>query len=781
MLSGTGRILSTRAHILILVGLIITPVLIFAGILLVNIASTERARLEAAMQEEVRVLASSVDRELAGLQYTVFALANAPVLQSGNLPDFQAYVQKVAQARDAAIVLRDSRSRVIVNSSIPDGQPIPQATSLSDADEEARQQGKVIISNLFSGLVVQRPNIAVVMPVFYDNTLTYFLSLSVGANQMAEVLSRANLPEHETGVIVDRNNVIVARSVGQEEFVGTRARINVVNALEKEGRNISENVEGERIHTFYTHSELSGWTIAISTPETALDAPMTRSMGVLFGLGTGLIGFSVLIALFLARRLSRPIEALSRGATALGNNQPLPPLQTSVREIRDVWENLHRVADDLRTRTLERDAADDALRSLNSTLEAQVIARTTELTTTNALLLSEMERREESESQLRQVQKLEAIGQLTGGIAHDFNNMLAAILGGLQLIKRRLTNVDPSVQALIEGVIDSTNRAAQLTRRLLAFARQQALSPQPIDCNKLILGMSELIRRTLPELVSMETVPAAGLWRVHVDSNQLENAILNLAVNARDAMPEGGKLTIETSNAYLDASYAEEHPEVTAGQYVLVGISDTGRGMSAEVVAKAFDPFFTTKQDGHGTGLGLSQVHGFMKQSGGHVKIYSEPGAGTTVKLYLPRFVGPDSVDEGTKGTFEARTSTDGELILVVEDDDRVRKMTLGLLSELGYPTLEANSAAVALRLLDANPDIRVLFTDVVMPGMNGRKLSDEACQRRPGLKVLFTTGYTRNAVVHNGILDAGVHMLGKPFTLEELSQMMRAVLDGAG
>jgi CheY-like chemotaxis protein len=289
--------------------------------------------------------------------------------------------------------------------------------------------------------------------------------------------------------------------------------------------------------------------------------------------------------------------------------------------------------------------------------------------------------------------------------------------------------------------------------------------------------MSELLRRTIPEFVSMETVLAAGLWRIHVDVNQLENAILNLAVNGRDAMPEGGKLTIETANSYLDAAYADEHPEVAAGQYVQISITDTGRGMPPEVVAKAFDPFFTTKQDGHGTGLGLSQVHGFIKQSGGHVKIYSEPGAGTTVKLYLPRFIGPDTTVSESASVSDSRASVSNELILVVEDDDRVRAMTLGLLRELGYQTLEAPHALKALELLDAHPEVKLLFTDVVMPGMNGRKLADEVRQRRQDLKILFTTGYTRNAVVHNGILDPGVHMLGKPFTLEELAHMVQLAL----
>jgi CheY-like chemotaxis protein len=275
----------------------------------------------------------------------------------------------------------------------------------------------------------------------------------------------------------------------------------------------------------------------------------------------------------------------------------------------------------------------------------------------------------------------------------------------------------------------------------------------------------------------METVLAGGLWRIHIDANQLENAILNLAVNARDAMPEGGRITIETANAYLDDAYAAAHADVTAGQYVQIAVTDTGIGMSPETLRRAFDPFFTTKPDGQGTGLGLSQVHGFLKQSGGHVKIYSEPGEGTTVKLYLPRFVGPDAAALETPVVGNLPTAPDNEMILVVEDDNRVRSTTVELLRELGYRVVEADSAPAALRALDTHPDISLLFTDVVMPEMNGRKLADEVMKRHPEVRILFTTGYTRNAIVHNGVLDAGVHLIIKPFTLEALAAKISDVL----
>ncbi len=399
------------------------------------------------------------------------------------------------------------------------------------------------------------------------------------------------------------------------------------------------------------------------------------------------------------------------------------------------------------------------------------------LAVTNEQLLEQINRREEAESQLRQSQKMQALGQLTGGIAHDFNNMLGVIIGAHDLILRRIRKGDFGIERFVEAAANAAQRAAVLTQRLLAYARQQPLAPQTIDANKMIASMSELLRSTLDEQVQIETVTAAGLWQTHADAQQLESAILNIAINARDAMPEGGKLTIETANAYLDEAYVRQNPEVEPGQFVLIAITDTGAGMSAETAARVFDPFFTTKPTGKGTGLGLSQVYGFVKQSHGHIKIYSEPGAGTTVKIYLPRQIGL-SAETKPLASEPARTGDRGEIILVVEDDLYMRRLTSETLHELGYTVFDSENAANALAILDREPDIKLLFTDVVMPDTNGKKLADEALRRRPGLKVLFTTGYTANAVVHGGVLDAGVNFISKPFTLDQLAAKVRAVLD---
>lgn len=398
---------------------------------------------------------------------------------------------------------------------------------------------------------------------------------------------------------------------------------------------------------------------------------------------------------------------------------------------------------------------------------------------TLAQLRSEVQRRELAEEALRQSQKMEAIGRLTGGIAHDFNNHLTVISSNIELLQRRMPQGSEALARLADAAMSGVQRAATLTHRLLAFARQQPLDPEPLDLGRLVTGMSDLLRRTLGEDIAIETVLAGGLWQARVDANQLENVLLNLAVNARDAMPDGGKLTIETANAHLDDAYAASHTEVAAGQYVMLAVTDTGMGMAPEVIEKAFEPFFTTKPLGQGTGLGLSMVYGFIKQSGGHVAIYSEPGQGSTVKVYVPRFVRPNTKPAAGTDAGRSRPRGSGETILVVEDDEDVRRASVEALREMGYEVLEAGDAMDGVRLIVDRGDIDLLFTDVGLPGgVNGRALADAARSAQPGLRVLFTTGYTRNAILHNGVLDQDVHFIAKPFNLTALAAKVREVLD---
>ena len=382
-----------------------------------------------------------------------------------------------------------------------------------------------------------------------------------------------------------------------------------------------------------------------------------------------------------------------------------------------------------------------------------------------------------TEAILRQSQKMEAVGQLTGGIAHDFNNMLAVIMGSLNLLERRMSQGNANVSKYIESALDGARRAAELTKRLLAFSRQQPLSPEVIDPNRMVAGMTDLLTRTLGEQNRVQTVLSAGLWRATADPSQIENVILNLAVNARDAMPAGGNLTIETANAYLDEEYARENG-TSPGQYVLIAVSDTGCGMTPEIIAKAFDPFFTTKDIGHGTGLGLSQVFGVAKQSNGHVKIYSEVDHGTTIKLYLPRSYAAETPVAGKKVSTPVRGGHADEIILVVEDEERVRNFTVDALRDLGYTVIHASSGPQAKQMMDAGQEVSLLFTDVVMPEMTGRQLVDAMMVSRPHLKVLYMTGYSRNAIVHNGVLDPGTRLLVKPYTMDQLASAVREALE---
>ena len=382
-----------------------------------------------------------------------------------------------------------------------------------------------------------------------------------------------------------------------------------------------------------------------------------------------------------------------------------------------------------------------------------------------------------AEAQLRQVQKMDAVGHLTGGVAHDFNNILTVITGTIGILQEAVAD-RPELVSIARLIDDAAERGAQLTRHLLAFARKQPLQPREIDVNALVLEAAKLLRPTLGEQIEIQSELAAETWPAMVDPNQLTTAVINLSLNARDAMAEGGKLTLETRNVYLDETYAGMHSEVAAGHYIMVAVSDTGSGITPENLEKVFEPFFTTKEIGKGTGLGLSMVFGFIKQSGGHVKINSEVGHGTSVKMYLPRAtgLGEEESDAPAAPVLEGGNET----VLIVEDDAMVRRYVLTQVRSLGYEALEAANAAEALAIIDGNPAIDLLFTDVIMPGaMNGRQLADAATQRRPGLKTLFTSGYTENAILHHGRLDPGVHLLAKPYRKPELARMIRLALSG--
>lgn len=444
------------------------------------------------------------------------------------------------------------------------------------------------------------------------------------------------------------------------------------------------------------------------------------------------------------------------------NATPRPFDRDEVALMREIGERVRAASERARAEA-EAHARE---REFAERLEAQVAARTADLM--------------KAEEALRQSQKMEAVGQLTGGLAHDFNNLLTGITGSLELLGVRLAQGRfADVERYSTAAQGAAKRAAALTHRLLAFSRRQTLDPRPTDVNRLIAGLEELIGRTVGPGVSMEVVAAAGLWPTLVDANQLENAVLNLAINARDAMPGGGRLTIETANRWIDARAGCER-ELEPGQYVSICVSDTGTGMTPEVQAKAFDPFFTTKPIGVGTGLGLSMIYGFARQSGGQVRIYSEPGQGTLICIYLPRHFGPaDAPEDLSAGVGDVPRTGAGETVLVVDDEPTVRMLVVEVLEELGYSAIEAGDGAAGLRILQSDVRIDLLVTDVGLPGgMNGRQMADAARVSRPELEILFITGYAENAVVGNGQLDPGMHVMTKPFAMEALGNRIRELIE---
>jgi signal transduction histidine kinase/CheY-like chemotaxis protein len=412
-----------------------------------------------------------------------------------------------------------------------------------------------------------------------------------------------------------------------------------------------------------------------------------------------------------------------------------------------------------------------------------------ELRERSEALARETRARRDAEAVLAQTQKMESIGQLAGGVAHDFNNLMTVVIGNLDSAERRLERGGGantvSIGKPIAAAMQGARRAATLTQRLLAFSRQQVLSPQQVDLNRLVGGLSDMLTRTVGETIAVETILGSGVWPTYADVSQLENAIVNLVVNARDAMPEGGRITIETANASLDDAYCRQFGDVAPGQYVLLSVTDTGTGISQENLSKVFEPFFTTKSASTSTGLGLAMIYGFVKQSKGHIRIYSEVGQGATAKIYLPRMVGAartESVPAAASAASEAMPKASaGEVVLMVEDDEDVLNSTVGLLRELGYLVLAAGDGPEALARLRANERVDILFTDVVLPqGMNGRMLAREAAALRPDLPVLLTTGYAKNAIIHNGQLDPDVQFLAKPYTQQDLARKLRGVLDAA-
>jgi signal transduction histidine kinase/CheY-like chemotaxis protein len=747
-----------------------------------------RESREAEVREDALRLAQfasgELDRIVENGRAVLAALANLPAARDLNGVDCSDYVASLQKSfpQYALIGAIDLSGHPFCSS-----MSIPAGSTAADREffQKARDTGRFTVGQYLIGRIIKKPVLPMGLPFFdRSNHIAGVVYVSLDLDWLAHYFAETRPFSQKTAlVITDRDGTILARIPDNSSYAGKsfRPEFNAELDAQKPGTADIVAVDGKVRIVGFVPASASPSGLYVGVGMARADAFAGIDDATQFGFL--LIGIGLATGLALAWLgghyfISRPIDRLTQTAAqwGTGNFAARIGLGPGRSELTRLGQTFDTMAEELLHRQQEN-------AYLLETLENRVAERTAVLQRTNHKLRSEMERRERAEDTLRHVQKIEALGQLTGGVAHDFNNILQVILASLDAVLRRLerngsvTRGDGGDQ--IKAAIRSAERAAVLTQQLLAFARRQPLAPETVDLNRLVRGMSELLRRTLGEIIEIETVLAGGLWPVSVDVSQLESAIVNLAVNARDAMLSGGKLTIETANTFLDESYANAHDEVRPGQYVLLAISDSGVGMSKEVLEQAFDPFFTTKEIGEGTGLGLSQVYGFIKQSGGHVKIYSEPGDGTTVKMYLPRLVADIDGTVVAKRDEAAAVGNESEVILVVEDEEDVRAATVTMLRDLGYCVIEAADGPAALRFLADHDDVRLLFTDIGLPGgLTGRQLADQAAALRPGLRVLYTTGYARNAVVHHGVLDPGVELLVKPFNYAALASRVRALLD---
>ncbi len=481
----------------------------------------------------------------------------------------------------------------------------------------------------------------------------------------------------------------------------------------------------------------AGVHVLVGYPKKVLVAPADRQLLTSLSVLAAAAAIALIfIWFFVEVAIRRPIAAIAGMVRRLGNNEPGARIPEP-----------H-----------PRGELGELMKVLNASAQAQEAQRA---------------QLQDANTKLREAQRLESIGQLTGGVAHDFNNLLTVIMGNAEVLSEKLKD-HPPLAGMAAMVLDAAERGAELTQRLLAFARKQALAPQSVDLNQRVAAMEALLSRTIGEHIEIRLAPGQGLWPAMVDPAQLDNALINLCVNSRDAMPQGGLLTIETANASLSDDYARLNADVAAGDYVMLAVSDTGTGIAPEIQARVFEPFFTTKEQGKGTGLGMAMVYGFAKQSGGHVALYSELGRGTCVKLFFPRAPGGAPA---TGGDTAGDVAGGAETILLVEDDAQVRRFASGQLRSLGYEVIEAQQASQALEIIHGGRTFDLLFTDLVMPGMSGRDLVEQARKLRPDLKVLYTSGYTENALIHQGRLDEGVQLLAKPYRREQLARRVRAAL----
>ena len=746
--------------------LILTSILMYS-----RLVANERENLGDSLFLHAKTLAALVESEVETHAAVGATLARSPALQADNLELFWQEASDALKFVPGSWINIDTPSgNTVLSTLAPPGTKFPASNEL-DLIKRAFATGQYQVGDLASGPISHTLRSSVLVPVYRNDVPLYIVTVGLDPARFHDLVKR-NFTKGEIIGVLDRNKRFVTRIPDHENTVGTMASEGWRAAMARASEGINENqtLEGDWVLNGYALTR-HGWTAGVARLESEISSPLAAILWSSALIAAAMTFLSIVLVIVIGRHASGGMAVIAEAARQVGEGKVIDPLPAPFTEAATISQTLAETSVELARR------GEELLRA-NAQLEVKVAERTRDL-------LAEMQRREEAEATLRQAQKIESVGQLTGGIAHDFNNMLTIISGNLDTIKRRIKSGKMGdLSKPIEAAVQGAESAAKLTHRLLAFSRQQPLDPSPLNLNTLVSGISELLAGTVGENIQVETVLSAGLWMTFADSNQVENAVLNLAVNARDAMPNGGTLTIETANVYLDDLYASKFRDLKPGQYVLLSVTDTGTGISKELLERIFEPFFTTKGPGLGTGLGLAMVHGFVKQSGGHVRVYSELGEGTAVKLYLPRWQGenaranvvPRALNNSANET--PTPAQAGESILLVEDDAGVRDYAVGVLEELGYRVYATESAEKALGLLEGVDRFDLLFTDVVLGGkLSGRQLADEVKKRRPELPILFTTGYTRDAIVHQGRLDSGVSLLNKPYTQRDLSFKIRSIL----